>query len=685
MNQQDNNPVPRPGLRSGNAVPETGRNGRKRRLWVLGILTLVALGAAAPLMMSYSEELPARVMAPTQPAAVSGPGARAAAIPGSASFFGKAFDGAGKPLSGVMLSVSDGTGDRKQTVYTARDGSYAIGTTFAGPVTLRARLHRFQDATRKVEDPSHDNRQQDFRLVPFPNAQALSASLTASAHLTEIQWPDEEARKTFVSQCHYCHQIGNALTRTVKPRSLWDKIVARMEGYGAVLTTEQSDTIAQGLQRGFQGQPVDHKQQYSDDVELAQAKIYEWYVGDAMSFVHDADVGHDGKLYGTDQGHDMLWVLDRETGQLDSYPQPDMGLPVGGKLVALQLPLGVFTGQHGPHSLAQGKDGRFWITNALSSTLTSFDPKTKQYKTYGFEESVLYPHTVRIDGQGVVWFTAAVSNKIVRFDPATERARVIQLPHNGIGRFFGDVFTPLVLEYFGEHNPRENRPVTDSPHKWTGGREFANLPYGIDVHPKDGAIWYAKLYANRLGRIDPKTLEIEEFDTPLQGPRRPRFDHDGILWIPSFDESALMRFDPESRTFETYSMPTLAPNEYEAPYALNVHPKTGDIWITSNMSDRILRFDPKTKKFLAYPCPTRVTFLRDMVFTEDGQVCSSSSNLPAYGIEGGRDSFICIDPQGGSRDRTIQERAAQKDAALGHGSADAPPGEAEPGTGHEIP
>ena len=30
--------------------------------------------------------------------------------------------------------------------------------------------------------------------------------------------------------------------------------------------------------------------------------------------------------------------------------------------------IGVFTGKHGPHSMAQAKAGRFWFTNALSST-----------------------------------------------------------------------------------------------------------------------------------------------------------------------------------------------------------------------------------------------------------------------------------------------------------------------------
>ncbi|HEX7480459.1 MAG TPA: hypothetical protein VF331_21840 [Polyangiales bacterium] len=47
----------------------------------------------------------------------------------------------------------------------------------------------------------------------------------------------------------------------------------------------------------------------------------------------------------------------------------------------------------------------------------------------------------------------------------------------------------------------------------------------------------------------------------------------------------------------------------------------------------------------------QVTWLRDIVFTKDGQICSSSSNLPAYGIEDGSDAFFCLDPIGGEADR----------------------------------
>lgn len=128
------------------------------------------------------------------------------------------------------------------------------------------------------------------------------------------------------------------------------------------------------------------------------------------------------------------------------------------------------------------------------------------------------------------------------------------------------------------------------------------FPYGIGVNPKDGSIWYAKLYANKIGRVDPMSMEVRESDTPLSGPRRPRFDKDGILWIPAFDDGALMRFDPATAKFE-WRVTGVAPGEYETPYALNVWRPTGEVWMAANNSDRVLRFSPATKTFQSYPAP----------------------------------------------------------------------------------
>jgi virginiamycin B lyase len=550
----------------------------------------------------------------------------------------------GEVVAGAMISAVQAGGSYRVTVYSNSKGQYRLSGHLEGQLEMRARAPAFADTSVRVKASPGTNVQLDWTLRKLQSDEERSGALTASGHAQLLKWPDARMRSVFISQCHFCHQIGNEFTRAPRDLSVWSNIVDRMEGYLVMLSESQKMIIRDTLANTFNGEPVVSIQTHTLSPKLADARVEEWQIGNGESFIHDADMGNDGRLYGVDEGHDLLWILDRNTGKVEQVPFPPSDLPVGGLFAGLAMPIGIFTGKHGPHSLAQAEDGRFWITNALSSTLMSYDPSLKRFEIYPLGGDALYPHTIRIDKTGTVWFTLAASNQVARFDPHKRRFTIINLPSNGFFRWLSDAYFPLILKVAALF-PRQNLHLSLSHHKWFGlGKEALAMPYGIDVNPVDGSIWYAKLYANRIGRIDPVTLEITEYETPLHGPRRPRFDKKGTLWIPFFEDSTITAFDPAGSKFRSYKLPRLGPNEYETPYALNVHPQTGEIWITSNQSDRVLRFDPETDQFVSYPIPTRVSFLRDLVFSAGGKVCSSQSNLPAYAIEGGVPSFICIDP-----------------------------------------
>ena len=568
------------------------------------------------------------------------------AAPAGAATFSGTVTSQGQPVAGAMVTAFDAAKKRRDTVYTDAAGRYRLSVDFGGAIGLRARAPYYKDATDTATLAADGAKAVDFALERHSVAAELSASLSASAHLSKLPFDSLDTRSAFISQCNYCHQLGNELTRGVKDEQGWKQTVRRMESYFAMLTNKEAADITRTLTRGFDGKPVDAVQQHAFQSEVVRAKVKEWVVGDAMSFIHDAEVGADENLYGADEGHDLIWFLDRKTGRIEQFKEPDIDLPEGGVFSGVQLPIGVFTGKHGPHSLAQASDGKFWITNALSSTLASFDPATRQFKLHDVGRTHLYPHTVRIDRDGIVWFTIVASNEVARFDPKTEKFTVIHLPSNGFWRGVSDYLFPWVLK-IAAWFPKQDLQLGVSHHKFANqGRDAFSFPYGIDVNPVDGSIWYAKLNVHKIGRIDAKTLAVTEWDTPMKGPRRLRFDASGNLWIPAFEDGGLMKFDPRTQRFETFKLPLLAHNEYEVPYALAVHPQTQQVWITSNMSDRMFRFDPKTKTFVTYAMPTRVTWLRDLTFTRDGGVCSASSNLPAYGIEGGLASFVCLYPEG---------------------------------------
>jgi streptogramin lyase len=99
------------------------------------------------------------------------------------------------------------------------------------------------------------------------------------------------------------------------------------------------------------------------------------------------------------------------------------------------------------------------------------------------------------------------------------------------------------------------------------------------------------------------TLAIQEWDTPMKEPHRPRFHSKGVLWIPAFDDSGLMHFDTATQSFAIFEISPIGAGEYEPPYALNADRRTGEIWMSANNSNRILRFFSAGSQFMSYPSP----------------------------------------------------------------------------------
>jgi virginiamycin B lyase len=563
---------------------------------------------------------------------------------------GRLLTDTGEPVAGGLVTLWNSDHNRKETVYSDASGHWHLETAFAGDLVLRGRAPMYGDFNVDIVLADGESQQHTLVLVKLTDPLEISNQLTAAAHAAALPFPSQRIKDAFISQCSYCHQQGNALTRAPHTPEQWSASIWRMEGYGAYITYDEHRQIKKMLGEGFTGQPINVVETAPYSTEMARAKVREWHVGDALSFLHDTMVGLDGKLYGIDEGKDVIFILDRGSGAIVTAPMPLDGVQTGGRFRGVRLPIGVFTGSHGPHSSAQLSDGRIFITGALSGQLLMYNPADGAWKTWTIPPGFLwrkglYPHTIRADKAENLWFTTTFSNRLVKFDPRSEQFTDVALPHDGFLRWMSDTFMGAVLKLI-EFFPEKNYQLVLSHHKWlNGGREAFNWPYGIDVSPVDDSVWFSKLLGNRIGTIDRDTQQITEFETPYKGPRRLRFGPDGMLWIPSFDDGKLMRFDPNTQAFESIDLPVLADGEYEMPYALNVHPKTGDVWIAANNTDRVLRYIPAEKRFIAYPMPNRVIWFRDLDFTTDGQVCSSNSNLPAYAHEDGVPAFVCIEPE----------------------------------------
>jgi streptogramin lyase len=528
----------------------------------------------------------------------------------AAAIDGHVVDGDDAPIAGALITLFRADGLYSETVYSDNKGRFHLDTALEGKLTLRARAPRFADAQQSVDLSAKGGAKAAFALRRLTMPNELSDGLTGSAQFKRLKFKSEKQREDFQNDCLSCHQIGNERTRKAAPKEYWQATVERMLAFVGSSDKQTLADYVELLSTAFDGKPYVVEQSTDVAPEMLRAKITEWKLPGAI-IAHDGEVDpKDGRFYLVDG--DAVFITDPVANRTETVPVPAMGVPLGGNFPAmgLPIPIGMNQSRHGMHSLQYGPDGRFYITSALGGTITSFDPKSREFKDYPIGGGALWPHTLRFDGKGIAWFTISISNQVGRFDPASGDTKVIDLPKT------------------------TNRP--------TAGFMF---PYGIDVSPIDGSVWYTRLWAGKVGRIDPKTLAVKEFDPPLSGPRRLRFDASGTLWIPAFGTGSLVKLDTKTMRYTKYDMPRLSPGESEAPYAVAVDPRRQDVWITSNMSDRLFRFLPKEKRFITYRMPTRGTYTREFFFPADGRICSPASPLPAAPdvIEGGMDTIVCLD------------------------------------------
>lgn len=135
----------------------------------------------------------------------------------------------------------------------------------------------------------------------------------------------------------------------------------------------------------------------------------------------------------------------------------------------------------------------------------------------------------------------------------------------------------------------------------------------------DGSVWLTEQASDKLGRWDPKTQKITEYqDTYLPGKEgredggsrhTVRVDSKGMVWSSGYP---LTRFDPETGKF------------YDFPEAAHTYSLTFDkdenVWFTNPGTGQIGKVDAKTFKVTQWMPPTLNTYERRIVVDTDGTV-----------------------------------------------------------------
>lgn len=517
-------------------------------------------------------------------------------------------------LEGVMIRLSDPVSGMSESVFSNSTGEFTLTTGLQGKLNVRLRTPYHKDLRANVDLSKKAVLKKDFLMERMTDETEISNSLPAAYHFGSLNFETGEdavfSRYQFQRDCLSCHQLGNSITRFPRSPEHWEISIERMHNYvRSNFDEELRERRSHILSEGFNGEPLKVRPKFPLDDSLSQVKIYEYRMEKGI-IPHDAIYNaNDGLIYTVDQGASHMAITDLTSGKTEYFSQKDgdFWLPFW-KSSTMKWPFE----RYGPHSLDLGPDQKYYTTNSFQNSIGVFNTKTREWEPSIFAGlRSIYPHTVRIDKQGIVWFTVAGGERVGRIDPVSKKSTLIKLPY---------------VE--------------------SGGLAGGTQPYGIDINPADGSIWYSRLFGDKIGRIDPVTLEVLEFDSPVRGPRRLRFNQqDGTLWLTGYSEGELARITTNANGFDSkvYPLPEFAEGFPPAPYALGVHPQTGDVWVNENMTDRIFRFIPEQERFIAYPVPLTGTYTRDFTFTEDGKACTSNNPLPMAALEGGIGELICIE------------------------------------------
>ncbi len=255
------------------------------------------------------------------------------------------------------------------------------------------------------------------------------------------------------------------------------------------------------------------------------------------------------------------------------------------------------------------------------------------FTEYEIPTAVALAHTAVPDNRGSVWFASFGGGNVGRLD----------------------IKSGKVTEY---------TPRTPDVH-----------PHGITVAP-DGTVWYTAM-SYGIGRIDPKTGEMQEFKAPEPTEAARNTPHtiivarDGGIWFTELGHSSITRFDPATQRFRRYQIETRS-----GPYGIlerednvfwfilsggskigyldantgkvktfatptpNATPQrfrfdaSGRLWFGEYRSGKIGMFDPKTEKFVEYDLPKGGSAYC-LHIDQDGQVWVASTY---------RESLIRFDP-----------------------------------------
>src|SRR5919106_5449861 len=146
---------------------------------------------------------------------------------------------------------------------------------------------------------------------------------------------------------------------------------------------------------------------------------------------------------------------------------------------------------------------------------------------------------------------------------------------------------------------------------------------------REGNIWYTGNSNGTIGKLDPRTGMITEYKMPDPAARDPHtavFDNKGTLWFTLQQSNMVGRLIPATGEIKLVTMPT----PKSRPYGIKIGSE-GVPWVACNGSNCLVRIDPVTMESRAYLLPDPKTTVRRLDFASDGMIWYVNSSQGRLG------------------------------------------------------
>lgn len=241
------------------------------------------------------------------------------------------------------------------------------------------------------------------------------------------------------------------------------------------------------------------------------------------------------------------------------------------------------------------------------------------------------PFSAAPDGQGHYWIPEfGVANRIGRLDPHSGAIQDFLVPNSGTAAIHSAVpaadgsvwLTEQGANKIGRWDPQTQK-ITEFQDAYTPGKlgYSAGSKHTLRFDP-DGNVWSS---GDPLTRLDRRTHQFKRFEE-VPSAYDVKEDRDGNIWFTRPDTSQIGRVDWKTLKVSLWTPPT--PHSF--PRRIDID-SDGIVWFGEFNAGNIGRFDPKTQTFREYPLPGPEPTPYGLGIDADHHIWYSSYNMDVLG------------------------------------------------------